>query len=75
MRVNDVAEMSRPCVRAAEAPLAPGAARTSQKGTLPYCQVRSGMTKCVKPFRHLATSISKSYKWSARIDRAGTKLV
>ena len=31
------------------------------------------MTKCVKPLRHLATSSTKSSKWSVLIGRAGTK--
>ena len=47
MRVDDVAAISGPCARAAEAPLAAGAARTSQKGTLRYCQVRSGIIQTV----------------------------
>jgi hypothetical protein len=29
------------------------------------------MTKCVKPLRHLATSSTKSSKWSVLIGRAG----
>ena len=31
------------------------------------------MTKCVKPLRRLATSSTKSSKWSVLIGRAGTK--
>jgi hypothetical protein len=33
----------------------------------------SSMTKCVKPLRHLATSSTKSSKWSVMIGRAGTR--
>jgi hypothetical protein len=35
--------------------------------------VADNMTKCVKPLRHLATSRTKSSKWSVRIGRVGTK--
>jgi len=34
----------------------------------------SGMTICVKPLGHLATSSTKSSKWSVLIGRAGTSL-
>ena len=33
----------------------------------------NNMTKCVKPLRHLATSKTKSSKWSVLIGQAGTK--
>jgi len=41
----------------------------------PTCQsfVFVSMTKCVKPLRYLATSSTKSSKWSVLIGRAGTK--
>jgi len=38
-----------------------------------YLYLRSTMKKCVKPVRHLATSCTKSSKWSGLIGRAGTK--
>jgi uroporphyrinogen-III decarboxylase len=35
--------------------------------------VRPGMTKCVKPLKHVATSSTESSEWSVLIGRAGTK--
>jgi hypothetical protein len=39
--------------------------------TLPTTSSSAFMTKCEKPFRHLATSSTKSSKWSVLIGRAG----